>query len=78
MVVLLVTWFVYGQPPASSQTDFGSAEQCELARQAVLLDAERLKKDALAAAAPHKDATGMISFTPNPVYPTVSAVCAAK
>jgi hypothetical protein len=78
MFVLIVTWFVYGQPPTNSQSEFVSAERCELARQMVFADAERLKKDALAAAAPHTDAMGMTSYTPNPVYPTVSAICVQR
>jgi hypothetical protein len=45
-VVLLVTWFYYGQPPATSQTVFSSMDACLHARTLLLLDAERLKNDA--------------------------------
>ena len=43
--VLLVTWFVSGQPPSSYQTTFNSAEACEAARNAVLADGRRLKAE---------------------------------
>jgi len=42
--ILLVTWISGGQPPASYQTLFNSAEACEAARQAVLADAQRVKQ----------------------------------
>jgi len=43
--VLLVTWIVSGQPPSSYQTTFNSAEACELARNAVLADGQRLRAE---------------------------------
>jgi hypothetical protein len=70
-VVLLVTWFYYGQPPATSQTQFSSMETCEAARQAVLRDAMRLKSDA---ERDQKLAQGLS----NPIIPSVSAVCAPR
>jgi hypothetical protein len=43
--VLLVTWFYYGQAPAWSQTPFTSMAACQVAREAVLCEAVRLKAD---------------------------------
>jgi len=71
--ILMVTWFYYGQPPATSQTVFTSMEACTAARDAVLQDAARLKSDADREVARLR-ALGTIS---NPIIPTVSAVCAA-
>ena len=73
-VVLLVTWFYYGQPPANSQTQFSSMGTCEVARQTILQDAGRLKTDA-ERDVEQKRAQGIIS---NPIIPTVSAVCASR
>jgi hypothetical protein len=42
--VLLVTWFVQGQPPSSYQTAFSSSEACEAARAAVFADGNRLRQ----------------------------------
>jgi hypothetical protein len=72
--ILLVTWFYYGQPPASSQAQFTSMEACLAARNAVVQDAGRLKQDS-DLEVERKRAQGIIS---NPIVPTVSAVCAAQ
>jgi hypothetical protein len=72
--VLLVTWFYYGQPPTTSQTQFPTIEACIVARDDVLRDAARLKSNADAEVARLRS-QGMIS---NPIVPTVSAVCAAR
>lgn len=73
-LLLLVTWFYYGQPPANSQTQFSSMETCEIARQSVLRDAARLKVDA-EKDVQQKRAQGIIY---NPIIPTVSVICAAR
>jgi hypothetical protein len=73
-VVLLVTWFYYGQPPVTSQTQFASTAACEAARVLIFQDAYRLKIDAERDVA-QKRAQGIIY---NAVIPTVSAVCAAQ
>ena len=65
--VLLVTWFYLNQQPVISQTVFDTEEACGRARVAVLMDAERLKKEALPPP-PGYQATV-------PSYPTVSVVC---
>jgi hypothetical protein len=40
--VLLVTWIVAGQPPASYHVEFDTIEKCHRARQAVLADYDRM------------------------------------
>ena len=72
--VLLVTWFYFGQPPTSSQTQFSSMEACQVASASILRDAARLKADADKEVARLR-AQGTIY---NPVVPTVSVVCAAR
>ena len=42
--ILMVTWFYYGQPPATSQTVFTSMEACTAARDAVLQDAAKVRR----------------------------------
>jgi hypothetical protein len=74
MTVLLVTWFYYGQPPASTQTLFSSMEACQIARVAVAREAARLKDDAEKEVERLKSQGVMF----NPIIPTFSAVCAAK
>jgi hypothetical protein len=73
-IILMVTWFYYGQPPVSSQAEFTSMEACTVARNAVLADAGRLKFEADRETARLR-AQGIIS---NPIIPTVSGVCAAQ
>jgi hypothetical protein len=78
MFVLVVTWFYYGQPPAGSQSDFSSVERCKLAKQMILSEAQRLKDTAIADAAPRQLSGGSVVLSPNPIYPTVSAICAQR
>lgn len=73
-VILMVTWFYYGQPPATSQTVFSTIDACLHARSLVLLDAERLKNDAQKEVEERR-AQGVLY---NPLVPTVSAVCAGQ
>ena len=40
--ILLVTWFIAGQPPSSYQTVFNSRDACEAARAQVFADAARV------------------------------------
>jgi len=72
--ILLVTWFYYGQPPASSQVQFTSMEMCLAARDAVLKDVIRLKTDS-DLEVQRLRAQGVVS---NPTVPTASAVCSAQ
>lgn len=65
--VLLVTWFYLNQPPVVSQTVFDTEQACGRARVAVLMDAERLKTEAL------PQPPGYHAIVPS--YPTVSVVC---
>jgi hypothetical protein len=72
--ILMVTWFYYGQPSATSHAEFSSIEACSVAKEAVLQDAARLKADADRKVAKARAQGGFL----NPIVPTVSAVCAAK
>jgi hypothetical protein len=76
MFLLIVTWFYYGQPPATTQSQFTSKEKCEIARDFVFADAERLKKEAYEEA--RKPQPGITVLSVNPIFPTVSAVCVAQ
>jgi hypothetical protein len=42
MIILLVTWFYYNQAPQSTHTAFKTEQACEVARQQILNDADRL------------------------------------
>ena len=72
--ILLITWFYYGQPPASSHAEFTSMDACIVARDAVLREAERLKLEADLEV--EKLQTQRI--IKNPIIPAASAVCAAQ
>ena len=72
--ILMITWFYYGHPPATSHAEFTSMEAYTAARDAVFRDAARLKSDADREVARLRS-QGTIS---NPIIPTVSAVCAAQ
>jgi hypothetical protein len=74
MTVLLVTWFFYGQPPATSQTLFSTMLACQTARESILKDAARLKANEENEVIARR-AQGVV-YAPN--YPTVSAICATK
>jgi hypothetical protein len=41
-ITLTQTWIVRGQPPATSQSSYSSAEACEAARKKVVAEAEKL------------------------------------
>jgi hypothetical protein len=72
--ILLVTWIIYGQPPSSYQTQFGSPENCQSARLSVLGEAIRLNAEQDVYVAKVR-ATGAIY---NPPPRQVTAVCAAQ
>jgi hypothetical protein len=44
-VLLLVTWFVYGQAPTSYQVSFSSMAACEAVQSDLVKEAARLKVD---------------------------------
>jgi len=71
--VLLVTWFVYGQPPGSYQTLFNSAEACATARAAVSSEAQRMLDDVKARVAAAAREGKFLPATAS--APTVSTVC---
>ena len=71
--VLLVTWFVQGQPPNSYQLMFKTTEACAEARVAVVAEGQRFEHERRAifdAAAK----SGRV-LTSVPAAPKVSAVC---
>ncbi len=74
MAILLVTWFYYGQPPATSQTQFSSMEACNVARVTILRDAARIREETDRQVQLERT-RGVIS---NPIVPTVSAICAVQ
>ncbi len=43
-IVLLVTWFQPGQPPASYQVEFNSEDACAAAAKSVYAKAERIRQ----------------------------------
>ena len=70
MWVLLVTWFVFNQPPATSQSTFNSKQACLIARDAIQAEQKRLKAE-------QEEFDARRGTTPS-VPPRVSAVCAPK
>jgi hypothetical protein len=44
-ILLLVTWFVYGQSPTSYQVSFSSMAACETVQSDLVKEAARLKVD---------------------------------
>ena len=78
MFILMVTWFYYEQPPATSQTTFTSAKECGVAREAVLADQKRLQaqRDSIPLVQTLPNG-GTVTNNPLPA-PTVSAVCVAQ
>lgn len=72
--LLLVTWFIYDQPPVSYQVPFYSLERCEAAREALFREAARLAllQDQRAAAEPVIPGSIRLS---GPIRRDVSAVC---
>jgi hypothetical protein len=78
--VLLVTWFIQGQPPSHSQTPFTSSEACEAAKAAVFADANRLRQSIYDDAVRNGRALGLpdnISGA-GAVLPNLTAVCVAQ
>jgi hypothetical protein len=77
--LLLVTWIVSGQPPNSYQASFNSAEACEAARLAVLMEAQRLKTEfdqRIISNAPNQTMAQLGLMGSHP--PSATAVCAAQ
>jgi len=78
-VLLLVTWFVYGQSPNSYQIPFSSAEVCEAARDLLLKEPERLYDEMSRRRMTPAASPGFLVETKDfPARsPMVSAVCVA-
>ena len=74
--LLMVVWFYYGEPPATSHTEFNSMATCQAARREILLSATKLKYEAETEAqeAQQRGITNMW----HPPAPTVSAVCVSQ
>ena len=75
-VLLLVTWFVAGQPPQSYQQEFLSLQACEAARGQLLREGERLKYEAR-----QRDESavrpGVVLLHPS-TPPSVTAICTPR
>jgi hypothetical protein len=72
-VLLLVTWFVYGQAPSSYQVQFSSLEACQNARLAIVAESQRLRSEADSHVSPGQ-VPGFNRSSEG--APFVSAVCA--
>jgi hypothetical protein len=77
--ILMVTWFISGQPPYSYQVPFLSEEACAAARDAVLADGHRVKAqdDQVQIDAAKASEVDPSLFIASKQSPDVSAVCAA-
>jgi hypothetical protein len=78
--VLLVTWFIAGQPPTSYQTGFTSVEACEAARLAVFADGDRLRQSIYDDAVRKGRAVGLPDNMggASAILPSLTAVCVAQ
>lgn len=75
MYILMVTWFYFGQAPASYQTEFTSQELCEGARFNLLHEEIRLRQESEDQSS-QDQARGIIRGAVPP--PKLSVVCARK
>jgi hypothetical protein len=75
-VLLLVTWFVYGQPPQSYQQEFSSLQTCEAARDQLMREGERLKAETRQQDA-DRAAQARVFIMPS-IPPSVTAVCTPR
>ena len=73
-VTLTQTWLVRGQPPATSQATFSSAEACEAARKRRLEEAEQLIADRRKQAEAEAAATG-VRIVVDADIPVLQASC---
>jgi hypothetical protein len=76
-IILLVTWFIQGQPPSSYQTQFTSAQACENARSALAQQAEQIKQQMTAEAIARGRAVGLPDYfsAAGVVPPQLTATC---
>lgn len=72
--LLLVTWIVFNQAPASYQVQFQSLADCQAAKAAVEADATRVKTEA---AKPPANLPPGTFYNPGPP-PVVSALCVVQ
>lgn len=73
-VTLTQTWLVRGQPPATSQAAYTSAEACEAARKRALEDAEKLVSERRKQAQAEAGAAD-VSIVVDAEIPTLQATC---
>lgn len=76
--ILLVTWFIAGQPPSSYQTVFNSRDACEAARAQVFADAARLAQERYDVMKKIGASQSQAEYMMRDKVTTVSAVCAAQ
>lgn len=79
MVILLVTWIIFGQPPTSYQVQFSDQAACDAARDKILGEAVTLRLQELQRDADIEEklkATGGLHMPSEP--PRVVVVCAKK
>jgi hypothetical protein len=75
--LLLVTWLMHDQPASNYQVGFSSLEACEVARNQLIKDAERVRKDRI----DHALQSGLdqiMAKLQGTSSPSVSAVCVAQ
>lgn len=72
--ILLVTWVIPGQPPATSQAQFHSQQACAAARDDVLKSGQELRQQIWTDAGSDGDLQTVAKMS----FPHVSAVCAAQ
>ena len=75
-VLLIVTWFYFGEPPQTSHVEFGSMNACQTARREILHSATQLKYEA-ETEAQEAWQRGITNIAHLPA-PTVSVVCGPK
>jgi hypothetical protein len=76
-VILLVTWFIQGQPPSSYQTQFTSTQACEVARNSLAQQADQLKRQVISEAISRGRQLGIPDYlsAAGAKPPQVTAVC---
>ena len=70
-VILLVTWFYAGQPPAITQVAFSTLATCASAQSAVLNEAQAIRERTQQRVMEDFKR----GFQTNPSIPTASAIC---
>jgi len=74
--ILLVTWFLQGQPPSSYQVEFSSYDDCDAARGALIAEQKRMQ--AHAAMVVQNAAKQGRFLSSGPPVPSLTAVCVTR